>query len=179
LFNFQSRRIDKEESVMNSLEEIIQAISIGLAVATFLLNTGRALKTIELCKESLFFLNQPPNIEEQITKRIYEAIYRTMFHAYYRVSDNTNAITYGKKLLTIYRECGDRVQEGNLSIGMVWIYYSQSMYSEAKELCERATIVEREVGDRAGEATCYNILGAVLKLLGQYVKAKTYFEEEI
>jgi len=115
-------------------------------------------------------------MEEQITNRIYEAIYRTMFHAYCRISDNTNAITYGKKLLTIYRECDDRVQEGNLSMLLVRIYYSQSMYSEAKELCERAIIVKREVGDRAGVADCYNNLGAVLKSLGQCVNAKMYLE---
>ena len=36
---------------MNNIEEIMQAISVGLIVATFLLNTGRARNTIELCKE--------------------------------------------------------------------------------------------------------------------------------
>ena len=162
---------------MTKLEEIMQAISVGLVVATFLLNTGRALKTIELCKESLFFLNQALNIEEQITKRIYEAIYRRMFHAYSRISDNTNTITYGKKLRTIYRECGDRVQEGNISMRLSGIYWSQSMYCEAKELCERAIIVKREVGDRAGEATCYGNLGAVFQSLREYVKATECLEK--
>ena len=164
---------------MNNLEEIMQAISVGLVVATFLLNTDRALKTIELCKESLFFLNQALNIEEQIAKRIYEAIYRTMFYAYSRISDNTNAITYGKKLLTIYRECGDRVQEGKISMRLLSIYYSQRMYAEAKELCEIAVIVKREVGDKAGEATCYGYLGTMHILLGQFVKAKTYLEKKM
>jgi len=136
---------------MNNLE----AIYIGLVVATFLLNTGRASQTIEVCKEILFFLNQPLNIVEQITKRIYGAIYRTMFYAYCRVSDNTNAITYGKTLLTIYRDCGDRVQEKIISMQMVRIYYSQSMYAEAKELWESAIIVRRQAGDKVGEAECY------------------------
>ena len=164
---------------MTNLEEIMQAISIGLVIATFLLNTGRALKTIELCKESSFFLNQALKIEEQITKRIYGAIYRTKFHAYSRISDNTNAITYGKKLLIIYRECDHRVQEGKISMRLVRISYSQSMYAEIKELCERAIIVKREVGDRAGEAACYNSLGAMLIFPGQFVKAKIYLEKEL
>ena len=164
---------------MTNLEEIMQAISVGLVVATFLLNTGRALKTIELCKETLFLPNQALNIEKQITKRIYEAIYGTMFHAYSRISDNTNAITYGKKLLTIYRECGDRVQEGKISMRLSGIYWSQSMYSEAKELCERAIIVKREVGDRAGEATCYGNLGAVFQSLREYVKARECLEKAL
>ena len=72
---------------MNNLQEIMQAISVGLVVATFLLNTGRALKTIELCKESLFFLNQALNIEEQITKRIYEAIYRPLYQRQHKCNN--------------------------------------------------------------------------------------------
>ena len=40
---------------MNYVEEIIQAICIALVVSNFFLNTGRALKAIELCKESLGF----------------------------------------------------------------------------------------------------------------------------
>ena len=42
---------------MNYEEEIIQAIYIAFLVADFLLNTGRALKAIELCKESLVLLS--------------------------------------------------------------------------------------------------------------------------
>ena len=41
---------------MNDLQEIIQAIYIGIVVATFLYMTGRARKAIELCKESLVLL---------------------------------------------------------------------------------------------------------------------------
>ena len=42
---------------MNYVEEIIQAICIAFLVAKFLLNTGRALKAIELCKENLVLLS--------------------------------------------------------------------------------------------------------------------------
>ena len=46
-----------EEDAMNNITDILQAISIGLVVATFLLNTGRGLKAIDVCKECFIFLN--------------------------------------------------------------------------------------------------------------------------
>ena len=61
-----------------------------------------------------------------------------MFEAYRFVSDNTKAIACGRKLLTIHHECGDTVQEGKLSLALAEIYQSQSMYAEAKKLCETA-----------------------------------------
>jgi len=42
---------------MNDIEEIIQAIYIGVVVAMFLYMTGRVEKAIELCRESLVLLN--------------------------------------------------------------------------------------------------------------------------
>ena len=62
---------------------------------------------------------------------------------------------------------------------LISIYHSQSKYAEVIELCERAIIVNREVGERAGEAACYNNLGAMLISLGQCVKAKTYLEKGV
>ena len=160
------------------LEEIIQALFMGLVVATFLLNTSRALKAIELCKESLALLNKR-SLEKHFIKPIHRAIYGTMFSAYCRISDNTNAITCGRKLLTIYREFGDRVQEGKVDMALANVFWNQSSYVKAKELYERAIIVMREIGDRAGEATCYGNLGAVFQSLGQYAKAKEYQEKAL
>ena len=53
---FPVTRITKE-SVMNNVQEILQAIFIGLAVANFLFNIGRGSNAIELCKETLVLLN--------------------------------------------------------------------------------------------------------------------------
>ena len=47
-----------EDDAMNrNIDDILQAIVIGLVVTTFLLNSGRALKAIEVSKECLIFLN--------------------------------------------------------------------------------------------------------------------------
>ena len=52
---------------MNHVEEILQAIFIGLAVVNFLLNIGCALKAMELSKETLVLLNDRTlSIEKQI-----------------------------------------------------------------------------------------------------------------
>ena len=120
---------------MNNIEEITEAISIALVVAIFLLNTGRALKAIELCKESLVFLNNKALIiKQRYGKQIYGGIYSTMFKAYCRIHDNNNAISCGRKLLVIYQECGRRFSEGKLSIELAMIYFSHNEYVEAKEL---------------------------------------------
>ena len=87
-----------EERVMNYEEEIIQAISISLVVVTFLVNTGRALKAIELCKENLVLLSDKAlSIEKQLGQLILKKIYNIMIKAYRRVSDYTNVIAYGRK----------------------------------------------------------------------------------
>ena len=128
-----------EECVMNELEEIIQAIYIGIVVATFLYMTGRAPKAIELCKESLVLLNNKAlEKEERFGKFLYEAIYKVMFAAHLLTSDYTNVIAYGRKLLAIERECGKTVQERKLCIKLAAIYQFQNKYVEAKELYERA-----------------------------------------
>lgn len=124
---------------MNSVKEIMKAICIALAVANFLLKTGRALKAVELCKESLVLLKTKAlSLEKQLGQLIYQQFYATMLNAYSRIRDNTDAITYGRKLLAIHRERGDSAQEGMVSITLARTYLSQSKYVEAKELCERA-----------------------------------------
>ena len=59
------------------------------------------------------------------------------------------------------------------------VYYSQSMYVEAIELYERTNTIMREIGHRAGEATCYGDLGAVFTTLGRYIRAKQCLEKAL
>ena len=81
LSSFPVTRIAKE-SVMNYVEEILQAIFVGLAVAKFLLIIGCGLKAIELCKEKLVLLNHKTlNIEQQLDRFIYKVSYGAMFNA--------------------------------------------------------------------------------------------------
>ena len=165
---------------MNYAEEILHAIFIAVVVANFLLNTSRALKAIELCRESLVLLsNKVVSVKKPLRQRLCGKIYHTLFKAYRRLSDHTNAIACGRKLLNIHRECGDTVQEAELSIALANIYQSQSMYAEAKELYERAISVMQKTGDRGGEEIAFGGLGTVFRSLGKYVKAKEYYEKAL
>ena len=168
---------------MNHIEEIIAAIGIALVVATFLLNTGRALKAIELCKESLIMLNNiAPSIKKQFGKiinMVYKEIYKAIFKAYRLIHDNASAITYGKKLLAIYCECGDIVSEGYLSINLAQRCLRQGKFVEAKELTQRAITIMRETGDKRAEAIAYGILGTVFESIGDYVKAEEYLGKSL
>ena len=166
---------------MNYVEEIIQAISIALLIANFLLNTGRALKAIELCKESLVLLsNEVLSVAKPLRQRMYIIeIYHKLFKGYYRVNDHTNAIACVRKLLNIYRECGDTVREAKFSIALAEIYESQSMYAKAKDVYTKAIPVIQKAGDRRLEAIAFGGLGSVFHSLGEYVKAKEYHEKAL
>ena len=168
---------------MNGIEEITLAIGIGLVVASFLLNTGRALKVIEVCSEYLVLLNNKAmSKKKQYCKLIYREIHETMskiFKTCYVNRDNTNAITCGRKLLVIYYECGEKIREGMLSIDLAQIYVRQSKFAEAKELYERAIILAKETGAKQGEADAYGGLATVFQSVGEYVKAKEYYEKAI
>ena len=116
---------------MNDFEEIIQAIYIGVVVATFLYMTGRAQKAIELCKESLVLLN---NKTLEFNELLYEAIYKLMFEAYILVRDYTNAIAYGRKLLANGRDSGETIREGKICTQLAAMHQLQHKYVEAKQL---------------------------------------------
>ena len=166
-----------EEDEMNKLYHVCQVICVGLAIATFLLNTGRIVKAIELCKECLIFLNNevPKQKAEQLVNLVSIAIYRTIFMAFCLISDYKNAIKYGKQLLDIYHECGKRDEvEGQVLLKLGMIYEKQYKYVEAGELYEKAINVMREIGDRRGEAAACGSLGVVFSCLGKYDKAKEY-----
>ena len=166
---------------MNDVQEIIQAIYIGVVVATFLYMTGRARKAIELCRESLVLLNTKAREREQQFrgKFLYEAIYKVMFAAYFRIRDYTNAIAYGRKLLAIERERGETVNEGKLCIELATIYKAQNKYVEAKELYERSISIMNKTGNRKQEAQAYENLANVHYSLNEFDKGKEYLEKAI
>ena len=92
-----------EENAMNNTEDILQAILIGLVVATFLLNTGRVRKATEVCKECLIFLNNTVlKTEGEISNSLHIGIYQTIFRAYCLIPDHTKAEIYGRKLLFFF-----------------------------------------------------------------------------
>ena len=150
---------------MDTIYELLIAIQIGvgLVVATYLPNTRRVIKAIELCKGRLILLNNNAlvnNLKEQL-RPVYIRIYSAMH------------MLAGYNLI-INRVCGARAKELKATFALAVFYHQQSKYKEAKELYEKALSITIETGDRQREATCYGNLGATYHSLGEYSKAEEY-----
>ncbi|KAL9967933.1 hypothetical protein ACROYT_G026246 [Oculina patagonica] len=170
-----------QQDVMVNLENFCEAIfvAIGLVVARFLLNTGRCIKAIELCKECLILLTDVKEIEEQYVKLLNAVFYKTMFDAYCLIGDYTNATKYGRELIVVFRDSGEPAKEGNFTLKLANIYKQQCKYVEAKELYERTINIMKETGERKREATAYGNLGNLFLSLGEYAKAQEYIEKAL
>ena len=169
-----------EEDTMNNIDEIYQAIFIGLVVATFLLNIGRAHKAIEVCRECLIFLNHEVlKTERENFNLLHINIYKTILRAYCLIPDYTKALIYGRKLLDIYRECGRQDEEGNLAVQLADMCRQRYKYREARELYEKANNITKEMGDRKNEAYTNEALGIISYNLCDYRKANEYLKKAL
>ena len=165
---------------MVNIQDIIETILVGLAVAAFLQNTERNLQAIKLCNECLILLdNIALAIADQFTNFLYRNIYVVMFNAYLFLCDYKNAERQARKLLPIFRDSGDKRQEGTLSLQLAKICYRQSRFVETKELCERAIKIMKAIGESREQALAYDFLGNILKSRSEYQKAKEYYEKAL
>ena len=180
-FYFRDRFIHIEErAVMDNIKEIKETIQVGSLVALFLQNTERDLQAIDLCKECLILLkNSALGIEDQFTKLWYRNIYVIMFNAYDSISDYANVERHARELFPMFRDSGNKGEEGAVSLRLAEIYYRQSRFVEAKELCESAIKLTKAIGQSKEEAKAYGTLGAVLTSLGEYQKAKEHHEKAL
>ena len=169
-----------EEDAINNVDDVLQAIVIGLVVATFLLNSGRALKAIEVSKECLIFLNNKVlKPEGEIFNLLHIRIYNTIFWAHCIIPDHKKALIYGRKLLNIYRECGKKDEEKNVTLKLADKYRQQYKYLEARELYEKAIDVTKELGERKNEAYSNGRVGIISYYLGDFDRAKEYLEKAV
>ncbi|XP_020609489.1 tetratricopeptide repeat protein 28-like isoform X1 [Orbicella faveolata] len=173
------RLIVKEVPDMNSTDEVIQVISIGLIVASFLLYTGRVPKAIKLCKECFYLLTNTGAKDENLTRFFYKVIYSKLLQAHSLIKDYTNVIKYATNLVRIHHECGERQKECWLSITLAEMHLSGGKYAEAKELCEKALHISTAVCQRNLDLYCYEILGKVYQLTGEYEKARENHEKAL
>ena len=167
------------EDEMNNIEDVIEAIFIGVVVANFLLNTGCHVKAIELCKECLTLQNEKLKKGNRFVNVCIIGIYETLFNAYCVLPDYTNAIKYGRKILAIYHECGEKAKKGELTIILANIYKHLNKYVPARDHYEKAIDIMKETGDRLGEAYAYVQFGITSCNLSEYFKAREYFEKAL
>ena len=165
----------KEQKVMRACA----VYSIGTTVASFLINTNRVVKGIQLAEECLIFLNN--TVLRDIFNILYPYICVLISNGYRNIYDYTRAIEWGEKLLQgtvqLFGEFSDTV--GSAAMRLAALYRRQLKYEKAKELFEKALCIKQETGNRGDEATCYRYLGAHFQHLGQYHNSKKCVEKAL
>ncbi|CAH3172507.1 unnamed protein product [Porites evermanni] len=162
---------------MDNILEILQTFCTGVDVATFLFNTGRIIKAVDIFNECLVLLNgKALETIKELTTPFLIYVYRKLLDGYTLVYDHTRAIECGKKLLVTLHNSGQKEKEGIILLKLANIYYQRSKYEEAKQFCEKALSIMIETGNNRGVGTCYGNLGTVFRSVGQYTKAEEYLQ---
>ena len=165
---------------MDNASEILQTIYIGAVVATFLFNTGRITKAVDIFNECLVILNGKAleTIKELTTPLVID-VYHQLFDGYTLMHDHTSAIECGKKLHETLSNSGQKEEEGLILFKLASIYYQRSKYEEAKQFYEKALSIMIETGNSTIVGICYGNLGTVFLSVGQYTKAEEYLQKAL
>ena len=165
---------------MNNLEQLVDALCIGVGVAGLLLKTNRVEKAIQVYKECLVLLNNKAlEKEKQFVELTTEVIYFPMIIAYRLMNVPASAIECGRKFMAIQRKTGKRDLEGKVMFELAMVYEQQLKYEEAKQYYSKALTSYMETGQRREEGFCHGKLGALFNSLGEYAKAKEHFEKAL
>ena len=170
---------------MDSFDELtlgITVINIVVLIATFLLNTDRALSCIKLSKECLVLLHRGILGKRNLyVKTSYRMIYELMFSSYRQIGDNLDQdiIECGHKVLAFLCESGEKAYEGELTFYLAQLNKKQSRYEEAIELYEKAASVMMNIGEREKEGFCHKCLGILFNSLNERDKAEKYLKKAL
>ena len=165
---------------MEHIAQDLQAILIGLLVATFLFNINRVLKAIKLSREYLILLNNKAlNEVKEIVKPVRILIYALILKGYHVTNDLTSAIECGRKLLVLLSECNRKDEEGMVCLILAKLHQRHSKYNEAAKLYKKGLSIMKGSGDKLVEGVCYGNLGAVFQSLGENAKAEEYHQKAL
>ncbi|CAH3176196.1 unnamed protein product [Porites evermanni] len=181
-FLFRSLSLNKQKisTAMNNLEQLVDALCIGVGVAALLLNTNRVEKAIQVYKECVLLLNNKAlEKEKEFVELTTYVIYFPMIIAYRLMNNPASAIECGRELMAIQRRTGKRDLEGKVMFELAMVYEQQLKYEEAKEYYPKALPSYMATGQKREEAFCYGKLGSCLMSLGEYGKAKECLEKGI
>ncbi|PFX12269.1 G-protein-signaling modulator 2 [Stylophora pistillata] len=182
-------------------------INIGLAVATFLLNSGFVRRAILLCEDCSILLNNG-NLSKKspVSKLLHQSIlnlrrkvvskvlllcqdFDDNFHKGYlnlvlarilRALNNLKkAIKFYETAKNIMKASGNVKEEAECCNELGTLFESLGQHDKAREYLEKALAIKKAVGDRDGEATSYENLGTLFQSLGQYDKAREYLEKAL
>ena len=164
---------------MDSKVDVLGAISIGIVVATFLLNTSRVPKAIELFKECLTVHNSKAlDKEKEFIKSDYLTIHLKLLRGYELIGDHLTAMECSKKLLDLLDGCSCDTF-AFVASQLVTFYNRQNEVDQVKELHQKALGFVIDTGNRKGEWSSYANLGTVFGVLGDFVKAKEYLQKAL
>ena len=166
---------------MNNILEILWTIHIGAVVATFLLNTGRIIKAVEIFNECLVLLNgNALQTIKELTTPLVIYVYHKLLDGYTFMYDHTSAIECGKKLHVALHNSGRKEEEeGVILIQLGNMCCQISKYEEAKQFYQKAHSIMIETGNNGGVGVCYGNLGTVFLSLDQYTKAEEYLQKSL
>ena len=93
---------------MENVEKILQALFIGISLASALLQTCRYRKAIELFTECLEFLNKHASSwEAETLKRLSALVYCRLSQTYFHIGDSKNWFENREKASALYPQMGD------------------------------------------------------------------------
>ena len=92
---------------MENVEKILQALFIGISLASVLLQTCRYRKAIELFTECLEFLNKhASSLEAETLKRLSALVYYRLSQTHFHIGDSKNCFENQEKASTLYPPMG-------------------------------------------------------------------------
>ena len=93
---------------MENVEKLLQALFIGISLASVLLQTCRYRKAIELFTECLEFLNKhASSLEAETLKRLSALVYCRLSQTYFHIGDSKNWFENREKASALYPQMGD------------------------------------------------------------------------
>ena len=169
---------------MDNVEELTATFSmvIGLVVATFFLNTGRGLQAVMLGEECLNFLKSD-ELEAKTRFRLIMEIYTLMFEAACMASNHTSAERYAKELLDVCHASGDTIEEGKMTLKIIFIMEINMLMFKAACMAQRYAKELLEMyhasGDTIEEGKITLTLGKIYQSQKEFEKAKQYYQKAI
>ena len=155
-------------------------MAVSCTVANFLLNTGRVLRAIELCKECLIVLHsQAQTMDRSLANNSLRVIYNTITNAYSAMNDYASGEKCLRELLNLYQDSIESVEKGHLHFRLAKVLYDQNKFVEAIAFSKLAISIMETNGDQQGEALCYEHLGVLYHLIGKYDKCRKHLQKAL
>ncbi len=148
--------------------------SLSLATATLLLSLTSPLLPLSLKFEPLVVQAQTTQDRKAEATRLHRQGLQLVNRGQFR-----EALEKFQQALAIFREVGDREEEGTILDDIAYVYHILGQYAEALKFRQQALAIHRKLGDRAGEAATLSGIGTVYDILGQYQKALEYYQSAL